>query len=383
MKYLAVLGSTGSIGQSALRVVSNFPGEFRVLALSVNSNIDILFRQIKIFRPAIVCVKDPLAASRLKNKLRGTRVLTGEEGLEEIVSDKRLDEVLLAISGSDALWPLLKAIENGKDISLANKEALVVAGDILMRKAAEKKVRIKPIDSEQSAIWQCLNGQGTDKLKGIYLTASGGPFLGTKKGMLKNVLPKEVLRHPRWKMGKKITVDSATLMNKGLEVIEAMHLFGVSWKKIKVIIHPESIIHSMVEFIDGVIMAQLSVADMRIPIQYALLYPKRMNSAAGTVDFFSLKSLNFERPDYARFPCLKLAYQAASEGGTSPAVLNAANEVSVNAFLKREIDFVSIPRMIEKVLQRHDNKSNPSLKDILKAQDWARHEAEELIERKR
>jgi 1-deoxy-D-xylulose-5-phosphate reductoisomerase len=292
-----------------------------------------------------------------------------------MIQDKRIDQIVLAISGSGALLPLLAAIENCKDIALANKEALVMAGTIIMNKARKKKVRIIPVDSEQSAIWQCLNGEDKNKLKNIYLTASGGPFRQTSKKDLKDISIDRVLRHPRWKMGKKISVDSATLMNKGLEVLEAMFLFNISVDKIKVLIHPEAIIHSMIEFIDGVILAQLSITDMRIPIQYAISYPERLASNLGNIDFCKIRGFHFEKPNFKKFPCLSLAYQAAKDMGTSPCVLNAANEVSVERFLNGGLDFISIPRVIEKVLSRHRNKYTCDLRGIQEADSWARAEA--------
>jgi 1-deoxy-D-xylulose-5-phosphate reductoisomerase len=250
-----------------------------------------------------------------------------------------------------------------------------------MNKVNRKKVKIIPVDSEQSAIWQCLDGEDSKKLKNIYLTASGGPFRKTKRKAFKRISIREVLRHPRWRMGKKITVDSATMMNKGLEVIEAMFLFSVALDKIKVLIHPQAIIHSMVEFIDGVVLAQLSVTDMRIPIQYALSYPKRLDSSLQAIDFYKLKSLDFQRPDLGRFPCLKLAYRAAIELGTVPAVLNAANEVSVECFLNKKLSFVAIPQVIEKVLNRHRKVKKPGLDDILAADSWARRQAHRFIDK--
>ena len=298
-----------------------------------------------------------------------------------MLADRRIDRVVLAISGSAALPPLLKAIESGKDVALANKEALVMAGPLIMRLAAKNKVKILPIDSEQSAIWQCLEGQDRPKLKEIYLTASGGPFLNLEKKQFKNITPRQALAHPRWKMGRKISVDSATLMNKGLELLEAMYLVGVAPEKIKILIHPESIVHSMVEYVDGSVIAQLSVTDMRIPIQYALSYPERLPAPAAfkALDFYRLKTLNFAKPDFKKFPCLKLAYQAACDGGTTPCVLNAANEVSVSEFLKRRLRFTFIPLVIEKVLARHRNIKNPGLKDILAADNWARRQASNII----
>jgi len=381
MKHIAVLGSTGSIGQSALAVIRHFPDRFRVTGLSTNSNIDALYEQVKEFRPLFVCVRDTAASKKLKEKLKvGTRVLAGDEGLEALVENKAVDEILLAISGSCALLPLLKAIEAGKQIALANKEALVSAGPIVMNKAAAKKIKIIPVDSEQSAIWQCLDGEDRLRLKKIYLTPSGGPFWQARQKDLKDVTIRKALKHPRWKMGKKISVDSATLMNKGLELLETMFLFNVASDKIEILIHPEALVHSMVEFIDGVVLAQLSATDMRIPIQYALSYPDRLSNASlPSIDFCKLKELHFQAPDFKRFPCLRLAYQAARELGTTPAVLNAANEVSVEEFLKKRLRFISISGVIEKVLERHRNKTNPDLNDIRQADIWARSEARSII----
>jgi 1-deoxy-D-xylulose-5-phosphate reductoisomerase len=295
---------------------------------------------------------------------------------------KDFELLVMAISGSAALLPLLKAIAAGKDIALANKEALVMAGPMIMAKAKQNHARIFPIDSEESAIWQCLEAEDKTKIKTIYLTASGGPFRDFSSKDLRGVSKKQVLRHPRWKMGKKVTVDSATLMNKGFEMLEATHLFGVAPKAIRVVIHPEAIIHSMVEFIDGVIMAQLSVTDMRIPIQYALAYPERIATSLRGLDFYKLKSLNFQEPDFRRFPCLGFAYRAAQEAGTAPCVLNAANEIGVEAFLNGGLDFIGIPRVIETVLAKHQSVKKPGLGDILAAQAWAREEAFRVIKKR-
>ncbi len=381
MKRIAILGSTGSIGQSALEVVRRFPDRFQVVGLSTNSNIEVLYAQIKEFRPLFVCVRDTAASKKLKDRLKpGTKLLVGEDGLETLVENKAVEEILLAISGSCALSPLLKAIEAGKQVALANKEAVVSAGPIIMNKAASKKIKVIPVDSEQSAIWQCLNGEERRRLKKIYLTASGGPFWQTPRKDLKDITIRKVLKHPRWRMGKKISVDSANLMNKGLELLETMFLFNVTSDKIEILIHPQAVVHSMVEFIDGVVLAQLSATDMRIPIQYALSYPERLPNAFSSIDFYKLKELHFEAPDFRRFPCLRLAYRAAEELGTTPAVLNAANEVSVEAFLNKRLRFISIPNVIENVLDRHRNKTNPDLNDIRQADVWARNEAHNIIE---
>lgn len=382
MKQIAILGSTGSIGQNALKVVRSFPGKFRVAALTTNSNTGLLLSQIKEFKPKFVAVSDEDAAKRIKSSLGpGIKLFSGRTAPEELVSRACIDEVLMAISGSSALPALLEAIENKITVALANKEALVMAGPLVMGKAASNKVKIIPIDSEQSAIWQCLAGEEKSKLRNIYLTASGGPLRQISSESLKDISVKQVLRHPRWKMGKKITVDSATLMNKGLELLEAMFLFGVAVEKIKVVVHPEALIHSMVEFVDGVIIAQLSVTDMRIPIQYALSYPERLKSDLRGIDFYKINKLHFEKPDLKKFPCLGLAYRAAEELGTLPAVLNAANEVSVNEFLKGRIKFMDIPRIIEKAMDSHRNKINPQLEDIFRADQWGRQASYAAIER--
>jgi len=374
MRYIAVLGSTGSIGTSTLRVVRQLGNRFRVLGLAANSNIDLLYAQAKEFKPEFVCVEDPQAALRLQKKLK-TKILVGQDGLRRIISDRRLERIALAISGSAALKPLLTAIECRKKIALANKEALVMAGPLIMRKARAAGAEIIPVDSEQSAIWQCLQAEDSNKIKKVYLTASGGPLRGFSAQEIKRVSLKKVLEHPRWKMGKKISVDSATLMNKGLELLEAMYLFDLSAKEIEILIHPEAVIHSMVEFVDGVVMAQLSFTDMRIPIQYALTYPQRLANNAGRVQFTRIKSLNFEKPDFKKFPCLQLAVTVANQGGTAPCVLNAANEICVQAFLNKTLKFYSIPMVIEKVLRKHKNVSTPDLKDIFAADAWARREA--------
>ncbi len=382
MKNIAVLGASGSIGQNTLDVIRRYPDKFKVAALSVNSDISKLSAQVKEFKPLAVCVNDRDRALVLSKTIKsGVKVFSGPEGLQELVRDKRIDQVVFAISGSSCLMPLVSAIESGKDIALANKEALVMAGPIIMRLARKNQVRIMPIDSEQSAIWQCLEGEDRGALKKIYLTASGGPLRELGRRELKNIRLKQVLKHPRWKMGRKITVDSATLMNKGLELLEAMFLFGLAASQVKVLVHPEALIHSMVEFIDGVLIAQLSVTDMRIPIQYALSYPQRLKNALPEIDFYKLGALHFEKPDFKKFPCLGLAYEAAKGLGTLPCVLNAANEAAVAEFLKGELEFRYIPEVNAKVMRSHANKLDPGLSDILQADTWARQEARKAIRR--
>jgi len=376
MKNIAIFGSTGSIGKNTLDVIRRFPDKFKVSALTANSDTAALISQVKEFSPRFVCVGDGKSALLIKKAFgRNIKVYSGQDGLIGLAGERMLGECVFAISGSAALPPLVSAIKSGKDIALANKEALVMAGTLIMRMAQRAKVNIIPVDSEQSAIWQCLHGQDKKRLRRIYLTASGGPLLKEKAAALSKISVSRVLKHPRWKMGRKITVDSATLMNKGLEFLEAMFLFNVNYNMIKVLIHPEALIHSMVEFKDGVILAQLSRTDMRIPIQYAISYPDRLESALPSINFIKLKYLSFENPDISKFPCLSLAYQAARELGTLPAVMNAANEVAVGAFLNRGLRFTSIPDVVGKVMRKHRNKINPCLEDIQRADSWARDKA--------
>ncbi|MCM8781362.1 MAG: 1-deoxy-D-xylulose-5-phosphate reductoisomerase [Candidatus Omnitrophica bacterium] len=381
-KRIAILGSTGSVGKNVVDVITHLPIKVKVIGLSTKSNINTLYQQIRLLRPSVVCISDIKVGVEFMSRLKENRpkVLLGPEGLEEMLQDEHIDEVVVAISGSDALNPILKAIDNQKDIILANKEALVMAGSIIMDRARQKNINLLPVDSEQSAIWQCLDGKDPSQVKNIYLTASGGPFLNLSVRDLKRVSKSEVLNHPRWKMGKKITVDSATLMNKGLEVLETMLLFNINPERIKVLIHPEAIVHSMVEFIDGVVIAQLSITDMRIPIQYALSYPERLVGWLPTVDFYRLKKISFQKPDFKRFPCLELAYHAAKILGTLPCVMNAANEVGVARFLEGKLNFYFLPEIIRRVMESHRVIKNPDLNQILQADVWARKKAVEVIE---
>lgn len=385
MKRIFILGSTGSIGTAALEVIKRHPDEFCVAGIAANSNVDLLSRQAAVFRPPAVWIGDKTAARRFRHGRAsvGKGVFSGIGGFPGALSLSRADMVLVAVSGAAALLPLMEVLERGIDVALANKESLVMAGSLVMRLAAKKKARILPVDSEQSAIWQCLSCNPAKEFERIYLTASGGPLRGMSTDRLRRAGLKEVLRHPRWKMGRKITVDSATLMNKGLEVIEAMHLFGAACGDIHVVVHPEAVVHSMVEFSDGCVMAQLSVPDMRIPIQYAFSYPERMDNIAGRIDFPGLGSLNFEKPDFRKFPALGLAYAAAREAGTMPAVLNAANEVCVPAFIKGVIGFMDIPAMVARVMDAHKNGRYGSLEEVFKADSWARQKAESLLRGRR
>ncbi len=366
-KDIAILGSTGSIGRSSLEVIANFPDRFRVTYLTAHRNIGLLREQIQHFRPRGVAVMDEGQAALLSRMVNGiTEVLTGEEGLLEIVQRSDVDTVLSALVGFAGVRPTLAAIEAGKNIALANKETLVVAGDIIMRKVRERGVQLVPVDSEHSAILQCLRGEDVGCVERLILTASGGPFLHLSREEEKSVTVAQALEHPTWKMGRKITIDSATLMNKGLEVIEAFWLFGLPPEKIEVVIHPQSVVHSMVEFVDGSIKAQLGVPDMKIPIQYALMYPDRPPSSFKKLDFSELGQMTFAEPDPGRFRCLELAFRALAMGGTAPAVLNAANEEAVRMFLDEQIPFDAIPELIRQALDMHTLVHHVTLEDVVR-----------------
>jgi len=375
---IAILGSTGSIGLNTLKVVDQNPGRFRVVALTAYNNFELLEGQIKKYKPSHVAV-GPEGLDHFKSSgIKGVKFYPVVD-CAEIASLKEVDTVVLAMSGTGALMPFLAAVRAGKTVAPANKEALVIAGDLIMKEARKHQARIIPIDSEQSAIFQCLEGQRSKPVS-VHLTASGGPLREVPSKDFKRMTPRDILRHPRWKMGPKITVDSATLMNKGFEVIEAKHLFNLGCDQIKVLVHPEAIIHSMVEFADGSLLAQLGVTDMRLPIQYALTYPDRLPTGLKDLDLAQLGSLNFEKPDLKRFPSLELAFEAGRLAGTMPAVLNAADEEVVEAFLKGKIGFLSIYKVVEKVFLRHRIVKNPSLKEILEADQWAREEAKKIME---
>jgi 1-deoxy-D-xylulose-5-phosphate reductoisomerase len=381
MKNVVVLGSTGSIGRNAVSVLSDFTDRFSVFGLSSNINIGLLREQIKRFKPKKVVITDEESFRSFKEE-NGIEILLGLEGLKKLCSDPDVDLVINALVGSVGLVPSFVAIESGKNLAIANKETLVMAGDLLIQKAEERDVKILPIDSEHSAIWQCLLTGNKSEVKRLILTASGGPFLKKKKEDLKNIKVAEALSHPTWEMGKKITVDSATLMNKGLEVIEAHWLFDMPADKIRVLIHPQSIVHSMVEFVDGSLIAQMSIPDMRIPIQYALFYPERLPTNNRHLDLTQIKSLTFEEPDQEKFPCLEMCYQALQMGGTAPAVLNAANEMAVKAFLEEKLPFVEIHKITKQALNHHQVAKTPGLDDILNADKWAREEAKKIISSK-
>jgi 1-deoxy-D-xylulose-5-phosphate reductoisomerase len=382
MKRLAILGSTGSIGRNVLRVVEQFPDEFSVVALAAGRNTDLLGEQLKRFSPQVAVVLDDVLARQVREVLvpKGhVEILHGADGYEAAATLHSADLVVSAMVGSAGLLPTMAAIEHGKTVALANKESLVMAGEILTQTAREKGVAIIPIDSEHNAIFQCLVGHRREDLKQILLTASGGPFLDKPTEDLDDITPEVALRHPTWDMGPKVTIDSATLMNKGLEVIEARWLFDVPLERIQVVIHPESIIHSMVVYRDGSVMAQLALPDMRIPIAYALSYPERLDLGLSSPDLFKLGALTFREPDLEKFACLALAIQACRMGKTYPAVLSAANEVAVGAFLDHRIGFGHIAETIKETLAKHEPVPKPGLSDILSADTWARRTAEEVL----
>ncbi len=383
MKKIAILGSTGSIGVSALEVVEKNPSSLRVLGLAAGRNVGRLKAQVEKFRPAVVAVMDEAHAVELKEGLGRsdrTEILWGMEGYREVATLSGTSLVVSAIVGAAGLLPTLEAIEAGKDIALANKETMVMAGRIVTERARSRGVRILPVDSEHSAIFQCLQGHRRDEVEKIILTASGGPFLGYPAEKMETVTVEEALRHPNWVMGKKITIDSATMMNKGLEVIEAQWLFGAEIDRIEVLIHPQSVIHSMVEYSDGSVIAQLGVPDMKGPIAYALFHPDRCPGGLTRLDLLRVARLEFLPPDFERFPCLRLAYEAGRKGGTMPAVMNAANEVAVCAFIEGRIGFMDIPAVIGKTMALHRVREAASIGDVMEADRWGRATGESMIQ---
>ncbi len=374
MKRVSILGSTGSIGRNCLDVIRRHPERFQVTALTAHRQVDLLASQALEFKPELCVVDNEQDASRLNTLLEPmhVRIEVGPRGLVEAATLGQVDMVVNALVGAAGLVPTVRTLEAGKDIALANKESLVMAGRLIMELARTQHVRVLPVDSEHSAILQCLQGQPPDKVKRIILTASGGPFLNRASETFSSITPEEAVHHPTWQMGTKISIDSSTLMNKGLEVIEARWLFGVQISRIEVVVHPQSVVHSCVEFIDGSILAQMGVPDMRLPIQYALTFPERINTLYRQLDLTSMKHLSFEKPDFKKFPCLGLAYQAASAGGTMPAVLNAANEVVVQAFLDHRLSFTEMAPRIEEVMRSHTTTEAARLDDILEADRWSR-----------
>lgn len=380
MKRIAILGSTGSIGTQALDVVRHLPEEFSVEVLAANSNVELFARQIEEFRPKLAVLADEAAYKKLSaRKFAGVEVAGGRQAFIDAAGFDGVEIVLTSMSGFAGLEPTIKAINAGKNIALANKETLVVAGELVTKLAKARGVKILPVDSEHGAFFQCLQGEDSRTIDKLLLTASGGPFRGKTRADLSTATVKEVLAHPTWNMGKKITVDSASLVNKGLEVIEAKFLYGVGYDQIQVVVHPQSIIHSMVEFNDGSIIAQLAAPDMRLPIQYALTYPRRLPCPVKRLNFWQLNSLTFEKPDAETFLGLKFAYEAGKEGGTMPCAFNAANEVAVNAFLRGRIKFLQIYDVIDNAMWRRPVTQNPTLEDLIAEDTETRRLSEEFI----
>jgi 1-deoxy-D-xylulose-5-phosphate reductoisomerase len=377
MIKISIVGSTGSIGVNTLRVVAAHAKALSVEALAARQNTELLIRQAKQFRPKWVCIFEPERALLVEKQLKplGIRVVTGEEGLRIVSTLPSVDKVVFAVVGAVGLRPILAAVQAGKTVAVANKEPLVMAGELLLEEAKRSGAKLIPIDSEHSGLWQCLEGRAKTSFKKLILTSSGGPFFG-KKMDLRKVTSRQALKHPRWKMGPKITIDSATLMNKGLEIIEACNLFDVALNQVDVVIHPEAVVHALVEFIDGSQLAQLGITDMRLPIQYALSYPNRFENSLPNLNLTEIGTFRFFKPEKKRFPCLELGCEAKRRGGTVPTVLNAANEIAVDQFLKGAVTFVEIPKIIERVMSKHRSASKPTLNQILEADKWGRLEAQ-------
>ena len=383
MKGLSLLGSTGSIGANVLRVVDAFPGRFEVVGLAAGRNVDVLAGQVARHRPRVVSVADAAALDRLSRlvDLSSVRAVSGVDGMVEVATRPEARMVVASAVGAVGLVPTYRALEAGKDVALANKETLVMAGELMLARARETGARLLPIDSEHCALHECLDGRRPDDVRRLLLTASGGPFRDRSRESFPSITREEALAHPTWRMGPKITIDSATLMNKGLEVIEARWLFGVPAARIDVLIHPQSIVHSMVELVDGTVLAQIGVTDMRMPIQYALSYPEKWEAAIPGMDFTKAMRLDFAPPDRTKFPCLSLAYRALEAGGTAPAALNAANEEAVSAFLDGRAPFPAIPESIQEVLETEPERRVASLEDVLEADRRARERARQALAR--
>ena len=379
-KNISILGSTGSIGTQTLDVVREIGG-INVKAITANNNIELLEKQIREFKPDIAAVMNEEMVEKLKERVKdcGTKILSGIDGLIEAAVYKESDTVVTSVVGNIGIVPTFEAIKAGKNIALANKETLVSAGELIINAVKKYGVKLYPVDSEHSAIFQCLRGNEDNKIRRILLTASGGPFRGRKREELLNVRAEDALKHPNWSMGKKVTIDSASLMNKGLEVIEAKWLFGVDVEDIEVLIHPQSIVHSAVEYEDGAVIAQMGEPDMKVPIQYALTYPKRVKNSFPKIDFAQRNSLTFEKPDMDTFKCLSLAYRAIKTGGTMPTVMNGANEMAVAAFLENKIGFLDIADIIEKTMMSYNVKYDYMVEDLVEADKWARNFSNNLI----
>ena len=384
MRRVILLGSSGSIGESTCKVARALPDKMKIVGLGVAKSTERLLEQAKEFGVKALAVSDPQAAEKVKSKLpAGAKFFPGAEGLARMVEETEADMVLVAIVGTAGLAPALAALRSGKDLAVASKEILVLAGSAVMAEAKKRKRQVLPVDSEHNAIFQCLQGANEKEVRKVILTASGGPFRQSRGAELEKVTVAQALKHPTWSMGKKITIDSATMFNKGLEMIEAHWLFGLPMKQVEVVVHPQSIVHSMVEFIDGSVLAQLSVTDMCFPIQYAVTFPERMPSGLPPLDLAKLGSLTFEAPDEKRFPALRLAREAGEAGGTLPGVFNAANEVAVEAFLAEQISFPRIWGMVDEVMQKHTTLSSPDLEAIIEADRWARSEAKVRLEKRK
>jgi 1-deoxy-D-xylulose-5-phosphate reductoisomerase len=376
MKNVVLLGSTGSIGTSTIKVANDLPDQIRLIGLAAGNNVDLLLEQTRKHKPAAVSINDPAKAKELKNILgTTTEVFSGDEGLLKLATMPEADIVLIAIVGTAGLQPALAAIRAGKDIAIASKEILVMAGETVMSEARKYGVRVLAVDSEHSAIFQCLDGKPSDSVRKLWLTASGGPFRKTPKADFAGITVEQALKHPSWVMGRKITIDSATLFNKALEMIEARWLFDIEMARVDVVVHPQSVVHSMVEYVDGSMIAQLSTPDMCLPIQYALTYPERAKSDRVQTSLAKFGSLTFEEPDIERFPALALARRAGEIGGTLPAVLNAANEVAVEAFVNRKLSFLGITETVRRTMDAHKIVAHPALEQILEADAWARKAA--------
>ena len=384
MKKVILLGSSGSIGESTCKVARALPEKMKLVGLGVAKSTDRMLEQAKEFGVKALAVSDPQAAEKVKSRLpQGTQFYPGPEGLARMVEETEADMVLVAIVGTAGLAPALAALRSGKDLAVASKEILVLAGSAVMAEAKKRKKQVLPVDSEHNAIFQCLVGANEKEVRKVILTASGGPFRQSSAQAMEKVTLAQALKHPTWSMGQKITIDSATMFNKGLEMIEAHWLFGLPMRQVDVVVHPQSIVHSLVEFIDGSVLAQLSVTDMCFPIQYAVTYPERMPSGLPPLDLAKLGTLSFEKPDEKRFPALRLAREAGEQGGTLPGVLNAANEVAVEAFLAERISFPRIWGMVEEVMKKHRTEKEPTLEAIIDADRWARGEAKARLEKQK
>ena len=380
MKKISLLGSTGSIGTNVLDVIERNPEKFQILSMSAGSNVDLFAKQIRKFKPRVVALFDTKKIPTLKEQIADLdiEILSGEEGNIAVATLPEADVVVSGVMGSAGLFPAIHALKAGKNLALANKETLVIAGELVLREAKKTNSQIIPIDSEHSAIFQVLNGEKKERIKKIILTASGGPFRTFSLGQMETVTVKDALKHPNWDMGAKITIDSSTMMNKGLEYIEAKWLFGVN-TPVEIIVHAQSIIHSMIEFVDTSILAQLGIPDMRVPIAYALTYPDRFECDLPSLDLTTMGNLTFEAPDFERFPCLRLAIDAMEIGKTMPAVLNAANEIAVQAFLEELISYKDIAELIHMVMQNHNPSPLKELQDVLIADRWAREQTTKLV----